>query len=351
MAKLRMNPVSFCCEYHKTMKSIQPTRRCQLAVLLCWAFVCGANGQTNIPAGLLPDFRYHGVVLSADDLKYRPRNDVIYPSVVRMAGRPGKLGNFYLYYSPHDSPGGICLAYADRLEGPWLEHTNNPIISRDWPPHYRVSHVSGSDALWDEKERKVLLYYHGENGTTRLAASTNGIDFLYEGVSVTTEMFENVSEASYGRVFRHSLPGKDNGYIMLLMGNNRGTRRIYLAWSKDGRLWESRRAPLLDPPPGTDQVAGAVYLPRGERHFLIFHANNSKAAFNKGFGLYVAETDAAMQKVTHLGKFMDPSFVSPENPAVMSPSFIEDSGRLHLFLNIGPRLQNQIALAIEQDPD
>jgi len=71
---------------------------------------------------------------------------------------------------------------------------------------------------------------------------------------VTTKMFDDITEASYARIFRYSLPGRDNRYIMLLMGNNQGTRRIYLSWSRDGRIWDSRRAPLIDPPPGTGRV-------------------------------------------------------------------------------------------------
>ena len=46
-------------------------------------------------ASHLPAFRYHGVVLEASQLKYRPHDDVIYPAVVRGDGRipnaPGKL--------------------------------------------------------------------------------------------------------------------------------------------------------------------------------------------------------------------------------------------------------------------
>jgi hypothetical protein len=303
----------------------------------------------NLPPGL-PTFHYYGVVLSADQLKYRPHDDVIYPSVVRMEGRvPNALGKYYLYYAPHDVPGGICVAAADRPEGPWREYTNNPCIGRDWPPHYKVSHVSGSDALWSEEDHKVLLYYHGENNVTRLATSTNGIQFEYEGEMLNNRGFDQVSEASYGRVFRHTLPGRDNRYVMLLLGNNRNTRRIYLAWSKEGRQWETQRTPLLDPPPGTDQAAGAVYLPRAGHHYLILHANDSKKAFNEGYDLYVAETDAAFSKVKYLGKFMDHTFVSPDNCAVMSPSFLEAEGRVYLFFNIGPRLKNKIALAIAED--
>ncbi len=306
-------------------------------------------GAEDRAAANLPVFHYHGVVLEAANLKYRPHDDVIYPSVVRMAGRVANpLGKYYLYYAPHDAPGGICLAYADKPEGPWREYVNNPVVARDWPPHYQVSHVSGPDAIWSEDEGKLLLYFHGENPVTRVASSSDGVHFVYEGEAVTTRMFPNLSEASYGRVFRHRLPGKDNRYVMLLMGNDRGTRRIYLAWSSDGRKWETRPTPLMNPPPGTDQVAGAVLVPWAGKLYLIAHANNSKAGFNLGYDLYIAETDAALEHVHPLGKFFDRTLVSPDNPGAMSPCFIEDNGRWCMFFNIGARLRNKIALAIAE---
>jgi hypothetical protein len=320
-----------------------------LLVALSLAPPAGPRGEdvgTDLPA-----FGYQGVVLQAADLKYRPHDDVIYPSVVRVAGRvAAPLGKFYLYYAPHDAPGGICLAYADRPEGPWREYPENPIITRDWSPHYEVSHVSGPDAIWSPEEGKLLLYFHGENAVTRVASSRDGVHFDYEGEAVTTRMFPHLSEASYGRVFRHRLPGKDNTYVMLLMGNDRGTRRIYLAWSKDGRRWETRPDPVMDPPPGTNQVAGAVLWTWARKLYLIAHANDSQAAFNVGYDLYVAETDAGLEHVKPLGKFFERTRVSPDNPAVMSPCLIEDEGRWYMFFNIGPRLQNKIALAIAEPP-
>lgn len=320
-----------------------------------WTFVVAAVGCLCNPRAAagestnLPAFRYHGVVLQASDLKYRPQDDVIYPSVVRVEDRIKRpLGKLYMFYAPHDSPGGICVAYADKPEGPWHEYTNNPVISRDWPPHFNVSHVSGPDAIWSEEEKKLLLYFHGENLVTRVASSADGIHFDYEGEAVTAKMFPGLTEASYGRVFRHQLPDKDNRYIMLLMGNDDGTRRIYLAWSKDGRKWEARSQPLMNPPAGTDQVAGAVLLPWRGKLFIIAHANNSRAEFNSDFNLYAAEVDPSFEHVTQLGKFFDRTAVSPTNPAAMSPCFIEDGGRLCMFFNIGPRLQNKIALAIAE---
>ncbi len=316
-----------------------------VAVLACGGRFAVATNAGDAPP--LPAFRYHGVVLQAADLKYHPHDDVIFPSVVRVAGRlPQPPGKLFMYYAPHDAPGGICLAFADQPEGPWHEYTNNPVIRREWPPHFKVSHVSGPDAIWSEPEQKLLLYFHGENSVTRIASSADGIHFRYEGEAVDTKLFPGLSEVSYGRVFPHELPGKGNRYIMLLMGNDAGTRRIYLAWSSDGRKWETRAQPVLNPPPGTDQIAGAVLLPWAGRNLLVAHANNSRAAFNSGYDLYLAETDAAFEHVTPLGKFYEHTRVAPTNQAVMSPCFLEDAGRLCMFFNIGPRLENKIALAV-----
>ncbi len=320
----------------------------RLTILTALLLLAAATDATEAQAASnLPVFRYRGVVLEAANLKYRPHDDVIYPSAVRVEGRIAKpLGKFYLYYAPHDAPGGICLAYADKPEGPWHEYARNPIVAREWVPHYKVSHVSGPDAIWSPEEGKLLLYFHGENPVTRVASSPDGMHFDYEGEAVTTRMFTNLSEASYGRVFRHPLPGKDNRYVMLLMGNDRGTRRIYLAWSKDGRKWFARPTPVMDPPPGTDQVAGAVLVNWAGKQYLIAHANNSKAGFNQGFDLYIAETDEAFEHIKPLGKFFEHATVSPTNAGVMSPCFVENAGRWYMFFNIGPRLHNKIALAI-----
>jgi len=48
------------------------------------------------------------------------------------------------------------MAYADSPEGPWKEYEANPLIAREWAPHYKVSHVSGPHAIWIEEERRLL---------------------------------------------------------------------------------------------------------------------------------------------------------------------------------------------------
>ena len=74
---------------------------------------------------------------------------------------------------------------------------------------------------------------------------------------------------SYARVFPRATPRQgEPAIVMLFMGNNEGTRRIYSAWSRDGITFEARRKPLISPPPGTEvtQVEGFGIFPfRGKK--------------------------------------------------------------------------------------
>lgn len=292
----------------------------------------------------LPVFKYHGVVLDYEGLKYRPHDDVIFPSVIRTDKLQHPLGRYYMYYAPHDAPGGICLAYADSLEGPWKEYAQNPIITNKWEPYYKVSHVSGPHALWMEDEGKLFVYYHGENSVTRFASSTDGIHFTYEDVAFKTDMFHDLSEASYARIFRYTIPGTDIRYIALVMGNNKGTRRIYMATSKDGRTWEARQEALVDPPAGTDQVSGIWFMPWKGKNYLVYHAHWTVQQMV--VDLHASEVDPAFTKAKYVGLLYDHKEAGLDNVAQMSPCMIEENGKLYLFVNIGPRLNQKISLAI-----
>lgn len=147
----------------------------------------------------------------------------------------------------------------------------------------------------------------------------------------------------YARVFRYTIPGKDNRYIMLLMGNNRGTRRIYLAWSKDGRSWEPRRTSFIDPQAPTGQLAQAWHFPWQGKHYLIYHDYSTR-----GTDLHVSEVDPTFEHVRYIRVFYDHTAASPDNVAQMSPCFLEENGKVYMYTNIGPRLHQKIALAVAE---
>src|SRR5206468_4049189 len=133
---------------------------------------------------------------------------------------------YYLYYAPHSAPGGICLAYGDSLEGPFIEYLANPIVSRNWPGIYSVIHVSSPHVLWNDDVKELWLYFHGEDTVTRLARSIDGIHFAYDRTVLSTGMLPaGTTETTYARVFRHDLPSKSARYVMVFMINNTTNHR------------------------------------------------------------------------------------------------------------------------------
>lgn len=289
---------------------------------------------TTAPTVTFPSFTYNGIALDPANLNYNPTGEIIFPSIIHAADHfSNPLGAYYLYYAPHDAPGGINLAYANSPTGPWTEYANNPVIGRVWSPHYNVSHVSSPHAIWNTDENKLFLYFHGENSTTRLATSTDGVNFSYDGVMVTTANFSNISEASYARVFEYTIPTKQNRYIMMLMGNNAGTRRIYLAWSNDGRSWTTQTTPLISPNSAEGgNLSSPWFFPWGGEYYVLYHASSGN--------VHITRVGANFSEETHLGVFYD----DPLERAA-APALLEVDDTLYMLYERGPRLDAKIALA------
>src|SRR5690349_14120005 len=199
--------------------------------LLAGAAALGASAlipavATAAPAGF-PDYPNQRLALVKSQLRYNPTGELIFPCIRGTKDRiPNALAAYYLYYAPHDAPGGICLAYANSLDEEFTEYAGNPIISRSWPGEYSVSHVSSPHAMWNDDVRRMYLYFHGENTVTRLASSADGIHFSYEREVLSTRLQPaGTTETSYARVFRHDLPSRGARYVMVFMINNSTNRR------------------------------------------------------------------------------------------------------------------------------
>jgi hypothetical protein len=296
---------------------------------------------------IFPEFQWQGTVLDYQGLAYNPCNDLIFPSVVCGDCLPDSPGRYLMYYAPHNAPGGICLAVADQPFGPWREVPGNPLITRDWAPHYQVSHVSSPHAVWNEEEGFLFLYFHGENSTTRYATSRNGVDFEYGGKVVTDEMLDSTIGAFYARVFRHRLPGLDNRWIMLLMGHLEDRAGLFLAWSKDGRGWETRRAPVLIPEPPLNHLCAPWFCERDGRFFIVCHADTPIAEdrFKVMTDIVAFEADAGFTRTEFSEYLLRREAAGPDNLRVSEPCFLEAEGQVYLFHTTGTRLNQKIALA------
>jgi hypothetical protein len=300
-----------------------------------------ASAQAAAPAGW-PKFWFKGHVTDKETLKYNPTNEFIFPSIFH-AGRylDNPLGEWYLYYAPHENPGGISLVYSDSLEGPWTEYSNNPVIANKWDSYYSVPHVSSPDAAWNSEAGRIFLYFHGDNTRTRWAESTNGVDFSYGGVAVSNSMASSdTTESSYARVFAHPNSASRYKYAMFYMANERDNKRkIRLAESADGREW------VVDPDYVVtgggvegDNVSGANYWVWNGQAYVIYHGSSGK--------MYARTIDATLRDVGSEPIVFYQSRGQGEDVGRVAAPDVATSGKnTYLFYESGDRLGATIAWA------
>ncbi|MEU6679106.1 hypothetical protein [Streptomyces sp. NPDC046925] len=308
------------------------------------AFGATTAGTAAAAPGGFPDYTYVRTVLKPSDLAYNPTGEIIFPCLRGTVGRVSNaLGRYYLYYAPHDAPGGICLAYGDSIDGPFTEYESNPLVTNNWQPHYKVSHVSSPHVLWNEDAKEMWLYFHGENTTTRLARSKDGIHFTYDKVVLSTSMLPSgTTETSYARVFRHDLPSRGARYVMLFMLNNTTDHRdIAWGWSADGRNWTFDQKPLIrHADVGAQNVGGPHLLTRGNSAYVVYNTDKGS-----GGNILITEVGKDFSRRDHLGVFHDSMNGAPDNGRSASPSFGTENGVPYMMYEAGERLQGAIALA------
>ena len=220
-------------------------------------------------------------------LRYNPCNDIIIPSVVRVRLQK-PFGPLLHVLRPPQPTGRNLPGLCQHAGGAWKEYAANPLIRRNWPPYYKVSHVSGPHAIWIEEEKKLFVYYHGENPVTHFASSTAGIHFRYAGISVPRRFPRHQRGVVYPDV-RYTLPDKDNRYIVCSWATTGERGGSTSAWSKDGALGKHGCTPLIDPqsthrptrPSMVFPVAGQTIpdLSRLARRAPICHASEVDPAF------------------------------------------------------------------------
>lgn len=321
---------------------IDITATMRLRLIVGGLFASLVNTQTAPPPDGWPTFEYQGVVTDKSKFRYNPTNEFIFPSVFHAGAHlDDPLGEWYLYYAPHENPGGISFVYADDLEGPWTEYANNPVISSVWDPYYSVPHVSSPDAIWNEETDSLFVYFHGDNSQTRWAETKDGLTFKYGGVAVNNKMGgTNVTESSYARIFPHPDHHSNYSYAMFYMGNEvDNIRRIRLAESIDGRSWVVDPDYVIDP--GTEEAynvsAGSLWVWNGQL-YIIYHGSSKKS--------YARTIDETLR---HVGTkpiiLHEASGVGNDTGRVASPEPVTYHGETYLFYESGDRLGATIAWA------
>lgn len=312
------------------------------------AAVSPASAAGDDDGPRLPELEFAGRVIDKDEMDYNPTDEFIFPSIFHAGEHlADPLGEWYLYYAPHDDPGGISLLYADSLDGPWTEYADNPLVSNEWPPHYdHVPHVSSPDVVWDDATDQVLLYFHGNNTTTRWASSDDGVTFDDAGVAVTAaDTAPDAKEASYARVFPHPDPTSGYRWAMFYMDSRRveDVRRIKMAESVDGKDWDVRPEPVVVPNAETGpNVSGANLLTWRGRHYITYHGSSGVT--------YAREVDRTVTEIGPQRVLHRSSGVGDDVGRVAAPEFVTDRGRTYMFYESGDRLGATIAYATTVRP-
>jgi hypothetical protein len=309
------------------------------AILLLSSLVAA---QVAAPPAGWPKFQYKGEITDKSKLKYNPTDEFIFPTVFRADMYLKKpLAKWYLYYAPHDNPGGICLMYANTIEGPWTEYKNNPVIKNKWAGHYSVPHVSSPDAKWNSESKRLFVYFHGSNSETRWAETDDGVNFDYGGIAVNNKMGgPNVTESSYARVFTHRNPSSGYKYGMFYMANEKdGVRRIRLAESKDGRKWTVDPDYVVEPgsEEGANVSGGSLWEWKGQ-NYVIYHASSGKS--------YARTIDKTLRKVGNKPIVLHQASGKGDDVGrVASPEIVTVKDQTWLFYESGRRLGATIAWA------
>jgi hypothetical protein len=189
----------------------------------------------------------------------------------------------------------------------------------------------------------MWLYFHGENTTTRLARSKDGITFTYDKVVLSTSMLPaGTTETSYARVFEQNLPALGAKHVMVFMINNTTNHRtIGWGWSADARSWTFAQTPLIRPEQvGASNISGPSVVQRGNSTYVIYNEN-----IEAGGNMLITEVGNDFSKRNHLGVFHAPLAGAPDNGRCASPSFGAMDGDEYMFYEAGERLAGSIAIA------
>jgi hypothetical protein len=330
---------------------------------------------------LLPVVSPVGFVREIGDYQYKgTSNEFIFPCILdtkkyiendQFLNGESPLDRYYLFYTPHENPGGMYLSTAPTLDGPWTER--NTVIDLNWAKQVTGSNVSNADhisacqVVWNDVYKKFFMYFHGPNSTTHYATSDNLKDWTFGKSILNPQSFGSQgSEASYAKVFEHVIPGMNNKYILMLMINEGNVRKIFWAHSQDGIDWVCNKKPLVSPNldykriPGTtkkpnyvggigNNVSGPFFMESGGRYFVFCNGSSGH--------MFIVEVGESLDMETHWGEYLqcndvvidtDISGAKVAVPRIAAPYFIKDDNDVwYMFFEAGGRLGANIAYAKE----
>lgn len=283
-------------------------------------------------------------------------DDIIFPSIIPLdetIESPQIRAKFYMYYSLHDAPGGIGLAYSDDPLGPWEKYHANPILKCN-KSEKRLAHVASPHVIWNSDAKRFYMYYHGlGEWPTQQAFQTTGIASSEDGInweklphpvidSNNPEAWDG-SELSYARVTH-----LDSGYRMLYMARdrNRSAPRLGLAKSQDGIHWSKEPEPFLAPTLDTQAYISTGHIVRCDDKLILFYVDETSKAKNSTIHGMIS-SDGGQSWQTPFKVLSPRGWHRWDHTRVHDPFALIWNGMIYLYYVGGPRRKsNGIGVAI-----
>lgn len=195
---------------------------------------------TSVPYDTGPQWTEVG---SLFDASVSPLGSIYWPWLVDTTALPGTYAHRWrLYYSTnHASTGGISLAEADDVAGPW---TQRGVIYTDTVEGRQTETPSvmyvPETGLWH-------LYYQqsgvGLTQSTMLATSGDGIAWTRVGTVITAPISGPwPGDGHCGYMVPHRLPG--GRWVAYHLRGGAGFPHFAMSWSRDGLTWQTDPRPL-----------------------------------------------------------------------------------------------------------
>lgn len=249
------------------------------------------------------------------------------PSVIRVPSWVEQpLGKYYLYFAHH---GGkhIRLAYADRLDGPWIVHDPGTLTLGQ--ARAFQGHIASPDVHVDDQRHEIRMYFHGQTGQGQksgVAVSKDGVRFVAS---------DSILGDFYFRVFQ-----RNGAFYAIAKDGNTGWGS--LSRSEDGLTPFEHRGSLVE------RIRHAAVAFRGD-HLLVFHSRKGDAPERIVETTVHLTGDETQWMESEPIDVLQPEFeyegiAYPNEPSsygaalrvrqLRDPCIFEESGRTYLFYTI-----------------
>jgi hypothetical protein len=187
------------------------------------------------------------------------------PSVIKAPSWLKKpLGKYYMYFAHHRGT-YIRLAYADRPEGPW--HIYQPGTLRLDQMTHCYNHVASPDALVDDANKRVMLYFHCPIESVDVKRDRPYAQLTFVATSDDGLHFKPVQTsfaAPYLRAFRF------RGYTYALAMSDK--KSAYPIWKRSGQFYRSKTGipPFEAGPRIIDEMRHGALLVQGNMLHVFY---------------------------------------------------------------------------------